>query len=125
ITGLMVGDGPMRSQCEDFVARNEAPIRLAGFLNQSEIAGVYVAADALVLPSEGETWGLAVNEAMACGRPCFVSDQVGCGPDMIAEGINGAMFPCGNSDWLAGLLRQYADRPRLGAMGQHARESID
>jgi len=34
------------------------------------------AADALVLPSDaGETWGLVVNEAMACGRPAIVSDR--------------------------------------------------
>jgi len=125
VSGLMIGDGPLRPACAREVLEIKAPILFTGFLNQREILEGYVAADALVLPSDGETWGLVVNEAMVCGRPCFVSDQVGSGPDLIAEGINGAMFPSGNSDWLAGLLRQYADRPRLGAMGQHARESID
>jgi glycosyltransferase involved in cell wall biosynthesis len=50
----------------------------AGFLNQSEIASAYAGADAIVLPSESETWGLVVNEAMACGIPAIVSHHCGC-----------------------------------------------
>jgi glycosyltransferase involved in cell wall biosynthesis len=84
-----------------------------------------VAADALVLPSDGgETWGLVVNEAMVCGRPCLVSDQVGCGPDLIEEGRTGAIFPCGDVDKLAALLKQYANRDTLRDMGGLAREKM-
>jgi len=122
MAGLIVGDGPLRRECEDFVNRTEAPIRFAGFLNQSKIAAAYVAADALVLPSEAETWGLAVNEAMACGRPCFVSDQVGCGPDMIVPDETGALFPMGDREALATLLSEYASNPKkLMSMNQAAR----
>ena len=67
-----------------------------GFVNQSEMPAVYAASDVLVLPSDGlETWGLAVNEAMACGVPAVVSDAVGCGPDLIEQGVTGAVFPVG------------------------------
>jgi glycosyltransferase involved in cell wall biosynthesis len=122
IAGLIVGDGPLRRECEDLVNRTEAPIRFAGFLNQSEIAAAYVAADALVLPSAAETWGLAVNEAMACGRPCFVSDQVGCGPDMIVHDETGALFRMGDREALATLLSEYAANPKkLMSMNQAAR----
>jgi glycosyltransferase involved in cell wall biosynthesis len=56
----------------------------AGFLNQTEMSKAYVAADCLVLPSDpGETWGLVVNEAMASGLPCIVSDACGCAEDLI------------------------------------------
>jgi glycosyltransferase involved in cell wall biosynthesis len=55
-----------------------------GFLNQSEISKAYVAADCLVLPSNaGETWGLVVNEAMASGLPCVVSNACGCAEDLV------------------------------------------
>jgi glycosyltransferase involved in cell wall biosynthesis len=55
-----------------------------GFLNQVEISKAYVAADCLVLPSDQrETWGLVVNEAMASGLPCIVSDACGCCEDLI------------------------------------------
>jgi glycosyltransferase involved in cell wall biosynthesis len=56
----------------------------AGFLNQTEISRAYVAADCLVLPSDhGETWGLVVNEALASGLPCVVSDACGCAEDLV------------------------------------------
>jgi glycosyltransferase involved in cell wall biosynthesis len=96
IVGLMVGDGPLRQTCEDEVKRTDAPIRFAGFLNQSRMPKAYAAADALVLPSEGETWGMVVNEAMASGKPCIVSDGVGCAPDMILPGKTGDVFPAGD-----------------------------
>jgi glycosyltransferase involved in cell wall biosynthesis len=122
--GLMIGDGPLRAQCESYVQEHHLPVRFAGFLNQSQIARAYVAADALVLASDGgETWGLVVNEAMACGRPCFVSDQVGSGPDLIVKGETGAIFPMGNIEALAELLAlSAADLSRLKEMGKRAKE---
>jgi glycosyltransferase involved in cell wall biosynthesis len=121
----MVGDGPLRSSCEAFVRQSKSPISFAGFLNQSQISRAYLAADALVLPSDGETWGLVVNEAMACGLPCFVSDRVGCGPDLIVQDITGAVFPMGQTNKLAELITKYAAEPsRLSAMGQRAKEKV-
>lgn len=59
------------------------PASFVGFLNQTEISKAYAAADCLVLPSDyGETWGLVVNEAMASGLPCVVSDRCGCAEDL-------------------------------------------
>ena len=124
ICGLMVGDGPLRSACEELTTIENFPIMFAGFLNQSEIPRAYVAADALILPSDGgETWGLVVNEAMACSLPCFVTDRVGCGPDLIVQDITGAVFPMGQTSKLAELITKYAAEPsRLSAMGQKAKE---
>jgi glycosyltransferase involved in cell wall biosynthesis len=80
-------------------------MRFLGFCNQSQLPSVYRAADVLALPSEGsETWGLVVNEAMACGTPCVVSDACGCAPDMIAPSINGAVFKVGSVHSLASNL---------------------
>lgn len=73
------------------------PARFLGFVNQSELPAVYASADLVVLPSDGsETWGLVVNEAMACGVPAVVSDAVGCGPDLIVAKGTGAVFPLGD-----------------------------
>lgn len=120
ISGLMVGDGPLRQSCESFVKTNNVPVTFSGFLNQTEMADSYVAADALVLPSDGgETWGLVVNEAMACGRPCFVSDHVGCGPDLIRPGETGEIFPVGDTHALAAFLSSFS-KERLESMGRKA-----
>ena len=91
---------------KELITDNRKPrASFAGFLNQTEISKAYVAADCLVLPSGGgETWGLVVNEAMACGLPAIVSDAVGCAPDLIVEGETGFTFPFGNASALADRL---------------------
>ena len=126
VAGLMVGDGPQRSICEQLVAERQLPIRFAGFLNQSEIVQAYLAADTLVLPSDGaETWGVVVNEAMTCGRPCVVSDHVGCGPDLVVPGQTGFVFPLGDIGALSAHLTDCACRPwHLVTMGSRARRRM-
>ncbi len=97
---LMVGDGELREYCHQLASRHSLldSITFTGFLNQTEIVNAYVAADVLVLPSDaGETWGLVVNEAMACGMPAIVSDLVGCASDLIVPGKTGWTFKMG--DW--------------------------
>jgi glycosyltransferase involved in cell wall biosynthesis len=85
------------------------PASFTGFLNQSELSAAYVAADVLVLPSDGgETWGLVVNEAMASGLPAIVSDTVGCTPDLTEEGKTGFSYPVGNAAALAERLERLA-----------------
>jgi glycosyltransferase involved in cell wall biosynthesis len=120
---LMVGSGELEQACRAFVASCALPVSFAGFLNQGEITDAYVAADALVLPSDsGETWGLVVNEAMACGLPAIVSDQVGCAEDLIEVGQTGAIFPCRDVEALAQSLRSMAADPagaaRMGMTAQ-------
>jgi len=124
IAGLMVGDGVLRQACETYVLDHQLPITFSGFLNQSEIVRAYVAADALVLPSDaGETWGLVVNEAMTCGLPCFVSDQVGCSSDMITANQTGAVFPVGDCERLANLMCEFAgDDIQRKTMSKRAKE---
>lgn len=94
-----------------------------GFLNQSEIAAAYVAADVLVLPSDGgETWGLVVNEAMACDLPAIVSDAVGCAPDLIRDGATGFSFALGDISALAARL---TDTARMLAGGVSFAEDLE
>ena len=82
----------------------------AGFLNQTEISKAYVAAEVLVLPSDyHETWGLVVNEAMASGLPCIVSDLCGCAEDL-APGD--CVFATGSSEGLAQLLARFHVNPK-------------
>lgn len=126
IQGLMVGDGPLRAGCENFVRERKMPIRFTGFLNQSQITKAYVVSDALVLPSDGgETWGLVVNEAMACARPCLVSDRVGCGPDLVIPQETGSIFPLGDVGALANSMLELAGNPeRMVSMGIGARNKL-
>jgi glycosyltransferase involved in cell wall biosynthesis len=123
---LVVGTGELMPQAREAVNRDALPVTFAGFLNQGEIPTAYVAADCLVLPSDyGETWGLVVNEAMACGRPAIVSDRVGCAADLVIPSITGLIFPFGDVTELAErMVRMAADRQRIEAMGESARERV-
>jgi glycosyltransferase involved in cell wall biosynthesis len=81
------------------------PASFAGFLNQTEISCAYVAADCLALPSDyGETWGLVVNEALASGLPCIVSDACGCAEDLTGDEFS---FPMGDSGALAAKIGRF------------------
>lgn len=123
---LVVGSGELLDRARGFAEERALPVTFAGFLNQSEIARAYVAGDCLVLPSDyGETWGLVVNEAMACGRPALVSDRVGCGPDLIQEGVTGWTFPFGDVPALAQRLVQISEgAAELRGMGERARKRV-
>jgi glycosyltransferase involved in cell wall biosynthesis len=126
VHGLVVGAGEMMESARVLAQQERLPLSFIGFLNQREIVRAYVAADSLVLPSDaGETWGLVVNEAMACGLPVIVSDQVGCGPDLIHEGDTGATFPMGDVTALAKRMVEFAADPdALVAMGQRAQRLV-
>lgn len=93
-----------------------------GFINQSEMPVVYAASDVLVLPSNIESWGLSVNEAMWASLPCIVSNRIGCAPDLVGEGGTGRVFECGNRDALLDAMEYYAlDPERVRSEGQNAR----
>ena len=93
----------------------------AGFLNQSEIARAYAAADALVLPSDAkETWGLVVNEAMASGLPCVVSAACGCTEDLVLPLRPDLSFPVGDLEALTlALAAVVVDPPSAGLLQSH------
>src|SRR5262249_35269103 len=64
--------------------------------------------------TSAETWGLVVNEALATGLPCVVSDQVGCAPDLVRPNETGFVYPCGDVEALAAALQAVADRQAKG-----------
>jgi glycosyltransferase involved in cell wall biosynthesis len=121
---VFCGEGPLRKTCEaDARSLGMAErVRFLGFVNQLQLPEVYAASDLLVLPSEFETWGLVLNEAMACGVPAVVSDRVGARLDLISPGITGEVYPVGDAKALAGVLRSLISHPDdRKRMGQAAR----
>ena len=123
---VFVGDGELRNACAELAREMGIPTTFAGFHNQSELPSAYAAMDVLVLPSDvRETWGLVVNEAMACGRPALVSIAAGCAPDLVREGETGSTFPLGDVAGLGGLIGGLAaDEARRLRLGAAARAHI-
>ena len=96
---IFVGGGDMEERLRALAPEAAFP----GFKNQSELPSLYDITDVMVLPSEREPWGLAINEAMACGTAVVVSDQVGCAADLLNDGC-GRVFPFGDVQALADSL---------------------
>lgn len=104
---LLIGDGYLRPALEEYVRRNAINnVHFIGFVNQSNISQYYAIADVFVMTSgKGETWGLAVNEAINFNLPIIVSDSCGCASDLLEDTINGYVYPVGNIQQLTGNIR--------------------
>ncbi|HET7875194.1 MAG TPA: glycosyltransferase family 4 protein [Methylomirabilota bacterium] len=111
---LVVGAGELERECRSEAERLGVRVGWAGFLNQSELARAYAAADCLAVPSASESWGLTVNEALATGLPCVVGDRVGCAPDLIVPGETGEVFTSGDVRALAEALTRVRMRWSTG-----------
>ncbi|KRT15903.1 hypothetical protein ASU31_12725 [Pedobacter ginsenosidimutans] len=93
---LFVGNGYLEKQLkeESQNSTHSDRIHFLNFQNQSQMPIIYQMSDIFCLPSEGpnETWGLAINEAMAAGRSVIASNAVGCSTDLIRDNYNGFCF---------------------------------
>jgi glycosyltransferase involved in cell wall biosynthesis len=108
---VFVGEGPEKENLQAMAAEGgAAPVRFLPFANQSEMPSRYLLADIFALPSNGETWGLAVNESMHMGVPCIVSNRVGCQRDLVTQGETGWVFESDDAaalEWtLSGALQE-------------------
>ena len=71
-------------------------VTILGFKNQSELRKIYQISNLLILPSIYETWGLVVNEAMACGIPVITTKNSGASYDLIKNNVTGYLYNLGN-----------------------------
>lgn len=123
---VFVGDGTSRKDLE-VQGRKIDPgvVCFPGFVHREDLVGFYALAEALVLPTHSDTWGLVVNEAMACGLPGIVSNVAGCSADLIEDGWNGYLVPPRNSDKLSEAMYALLENPDLRRqMGARSAERI-
>lgn len=118
---VLVGNGPLENDLKDKYAHPQ--IHFIDFQNQQIMPSVYEMANIFILPSKGpgETWGLAVNEAMACSKPVLVSDKCGCATDLVAAGKTGYVFRSGDADDLRKKIElMISQKNELKEMGNNA-----
>lgn len=91
---VVIGDGPLRPVLEAKVDRLDIKnyVHFPGFKQYDELPIYYGLAQAFILASTSEQWGLVVNEAMASGLPVLVSQRCGCAKDLVKDGINGFTY---------------------------------
>ena len=97
------------------------------FQNQTTMPVLYQMCDLFVLPSKGpeETWGLAINEAMASRKAILASDKCGGAIDLVMDGVNGYIFESENEQELLIRLKNLtANKANLKNMGSKSYEFI-
>jgi glycosyltransferase involved in cell wall biosynthesis len=124
---ILVGNGPLESKLKQ-QAKGSEKVLFLDFQNQQQMPVVYRLADVFILPSNGpgETWGLAINEAMASGRAVMASTKVGGAVDLIKQNGNGFIFKNGNVDEATGYLKIIMEnRQAAQKMGEESRKLIN
>lgn len=125
---VLLGDGELMPQVRQRIQElnlQECAI-LPGFAQYGDLSKYYALAECLVLPSQKDTWGLVVNEAMASGLPVIVSARCGCVPDLVEDTRNGFVIDPFSVDDMAEkmLLMTGLSESQRKAMGKRSQEII-
>jgi glycosyltransferase involved in cell wall biosynthesis len=125
---VVVGSGELLQDLKVYTESQKAKntIHFLPFQNQAQMPAIYQACDLFCMTTKhpGETWGLAVNEAMAAGKAILTSDQVGSATDLVCEN-NGQIF---RSEDLGDLIEKLTfllqDKQALANLGENSRRKI-
>ncbi|MGF7078008.1 glycosyltransferase family 4 protein [Mucilaginibacter sp. UYCu711] len=125
---LFVGNGVLKDELKQQAILNPN-IHFMDFKNQTYMPIIYQTCDIFCLPSigPGETWGLAVNEAMSCSKAVLVSDKVGCAPDLVKSNQNGMVFTAGSIKDIGDKLTYLLNKGKTGLthMGNISKHVIE
>jgi 1,2-diacylglycerol 3-alpha-glucosyltransferase len=111
---VFAGEGDCRRELESTAAAVlPGNVRFAGFQHRDQLAAYYAFAEVVVLPTYSDTWGLVVNEAMACGLPIIVSNAAGCEPDLVRANWNGLVVPPMDVTALCSAMESLATQPQV------------
>jgi glycosyltransferase involved in cell wall biosynthesis len=119
-TLVLVGGGETEQELRALAGDD---VRFTGPLERDALVDWYAAADAFVLPSISEPWGMVLNEAAAAGLPLVATDAAGAAHELIEDGRNGFRVPAGDRGALNEALGRLADDETLrAAAGQRSLE---
>lgn len=120
VCGVVVGDGPLRSELEASCNQKGLCDRVGFAGVRREIPQIMSAADVLVLPSVWEINPVVVIEAMSMGLPVIGTDIQGTS-ELVQHGVTGLLVTPNDPEALAGaILRLSHDRPFLRRLGENA-----
>jgi glycosyltransferase involved in cell wall biosynthesis len=122
------GSGELEGQLREFAEQRGVAqrVRFTGFRQYGDLPALYARAQALVLPSVSDQWGLVVNEAMASGLPVLVSERCGCVPELVRENETGHVLDPTSAAQVAAVLERFArtDAAQRASMGRRAAQTV-
>ena len=105
---IIVGEGPMRRELEDSIARHELHDRLTLLGFRRDIAEFYAAADLIVQPSFREGLSISLLEAMAAGCP-IITTSIKSNVEVIGNSEAAVLVPAMDSEALSQAIGQLLD----------------
>lgn len=118
---VIVGDGPLRSDCEMRVRELGLVNSVSMLGSRSDVPELLRNSDVYVSSSRSEGMSNALLEAMASGLP-LVATQVGGAEDTVQDGVNGILVGAGDGAALAEALQEVlVDAEKRRAMGEASR----
>jgi len=121
---LIVGDGPMRAECQAMLERAGAGHRAWLPGERLDTAQLMRAMDLMVLPALAAGSGTVLLEAMATGLP-VVATAVGVHRELVQPGLTGILVPPMSPDVMAAAIADYCRIPEMGARhGARARGQV-
>ena len=109
---LLVGrEAELPQFIQDLSVKARDRVCYAGFQPPERLPEYFAQADAFVLPSRYDGWGVVVNQALGAGLPIICSDAVGAGHDLVEDNVNGLRFPSGNVHELERCMEQMLNNP--------------
>lgn len=119
----VVGTGPLEGELRDLASRLGVAARFSGYVAPDDLPDVYAAADAFVLPSVYEPFGVVVREAVAAGLPIVCSRTTGAAGDIAIPDRNALLADPRNPEDLSGaLVRIVRDGDLRRALARASRE---
>ena len=101
---LLIGDGPLREQLEEFCKKNKlSNVRFLGRLPHHIVLENVAKSDVLILTSVEEGMPNAVIEALALGKP-VIATKTGGIPEIVEDGYNGLLIPPKSPEHVAKAL---------------------
>jgi glycosyltransferase involved in cell wall biosynthesis len=109
---VLIGDGEYR-RYETVVANfKNVTFRHEKRIEYEEIKSWFCAADVFGFPSEGDIWGLVVNEALSLGLPVICTDRIG-SAELVRDGWNGFVIKPRSPRQMAEKIMNLASQPKL------------
>ena len=117
----IVGSGPFEERLKE-EARGLSQIKFLGW--QDELEKYYKEADAYLLTSDYEGWGMVIIEAASYGLPIIMTD-VGCAGEVIKNEKSGIVIPVGDKEKLKEAMKWVVKDKELSVkIGKGAQEAV-
>lgn len=117
---IIVGGGEEKSTYKQIIHdKGYKNVQLMEFMEKEQLFQYYYAADAFVLPTREDIWGLVVNEAMACGLPVITTDMCLASDELLKDTNSGYIVPVENAEALHNAMEKLLESDKSQEMGKN------